>query len=42
MEHKTHHIQVLLADKLDHYKGKGGEAVDQHIQTLQDIYQDLY
>jgi len=34
MEHQVHHIQVLLADKLDHYKGKEEEAVNQHIQIL--------
>ena len=33
---------MLLANKLDYYKGKGREAVDQHIQTLQNVYQDLY
>jgi len=38
MECQEHHIQVLLADELDYYKGKYEEAVDQHIQTLQNIY----
>jgi len=28
IEHQVHHIQVLLADKLNYYKGKGEEAVD--------------
>ena len=30
----------VLANKLDQYKGKEGEAVDKHIQMLQDSYQD--
>jgi len=28
----------VLANKLDQYKGKEGEAVDKHIQMLQDSY----
>ena len=42
MEWQAYHIQVLLADELDQYKGKGGEAVDKHIKILQDTYQDIY
>jgi len=42
MECQAHHIQVLLTDKLDHYKGKGGKAIDQHIQTWQNTYPDTY
>jgi len=26
-------FQVLLTNKLDHYKGKGRRAINQHIQT---------
>ena len=42
MEQQAYNIQVLLAEKLIQYKEKGGEVVDQHIQTLQNIYQDEY
>ena len=34
MEHQVHHIQVLLANKLNHYKGKEEEAVNQYIWIL--------
>jgi len=34
----VYHIQVLLANELDYYKGKGRETVDQHIQTLQNAH----
>jgi len=38
MECQAHYIQVLLASELYHYTGKDREAVDQHIQILQNIY----
>ncbi len=38
MEWQAHHIQILLADKLDQYKEKGEEAVNKYIKILQDLY----
>ena len=35
---QIHHIQVLLADKLDQCKDKGEERVDKHIKVLQEVY----
>ena len=42
MGQQAHYIQVLLANKLDLYKEKRGKTVDEHIQTLQNAYQDVY
>jgi len=42
MERKAHHIQVLLADKLDQCKEKRAEIVNKHIKTLQKAYQGAY
>jgi len=38
MEKQAYHIQVLIADKLDLYKGKSVEMVDENIKTLQETY----
>ena len=38
MEKQAYHIQVLMADKLDLYKGKSVEMVDENIKTLQETY----
>ena len=35
MENQTYHIQKLLADKLDNYKGKES---NEHIKEIQDTY----
>jgi len=29
-----HHIQVLLADELDHYKNKGDERIENYIKMI--------
>ena len=42
IEWQIHHIQVLLADKLDQCKDKGEERVDKHIKVLQEAYQETY
>ena len=42
IEWQTHHIQVLLANELDQYKGKGEERVSKHIRILQKAYQETY
>ena len=38
MENQAHHIQILLADKLDSYRGKGNMHADKHIKEIQDTY----
>ena len=38
MEKQVYHILVLMADKLDLYKGKSVEMVDENIKTLQETY----
>jgi len=38
MENQAHHIQMLLANELDSYRGKGNMYADEHIQEIQDIY----
>ena len=38
MENQAHHIQILLADKLDSYRGKGNMHADEHIKEIQDTY----
>ena len=42
MEKQVHHIQILLADKLDQYKGKEVEIVNEYVKTLQEAYQRVY
>jgi len=42
MDWQAHHIQVLLADELDRCKGKGGEAINEHIKILYETYWDSY
>ena len=37
MENQLYHIQVLLVDKLDNYKGKENMYTDRHIKEIQDI-----
>ena len=34
IEKQAHHIQVLLADKLDQCKERGVETVDEHVKML--------
>ena len=38
MENQAYHIQVLLADELDNFKGKGNEYAKIHIKKIQETY----
>jgi len=38
MENQAYHIQKLLADKLDEYKGKRNNYTEGHIKEIQDAY----
>jgi len=38
MENQAYHIQLLLADELDRYKGKENPYTDNHIKEIQDEY----
>jgi len=40
MEIQAYHIQVLLANKLDKYKGKENTYTDNYIREIQDVYQN--
>ena len=42
MEQQAYYIQVLFANELNQYKGKGGEIVDKYIKILQKKYQNFY
>ena len=33
-----YHIQELLADRLDNYKGKENNYTEGHIKEIQDVY----
>ena len=41
MEKQAHHIQILLANKLDQCKEKEVEIVNEYIKTLQKVYQGV-
>ena len=38
IENQVYHIQVLLANELDRYKGKGNYLVEKYIKTIQNAY----
>ena len=38
MDEWTFQIQRMLADELDHYKGKGNDYVDGNIKEIQELY----
>ena len=38
IEKQAYHIQVLLNNELDQYKGKDVKIVDKNIKILQEIY----
>jgi len=38
MDNKAFQIQRMLANKLDQYKGKGNQYVDENIREIQDLY----
>ena len=42
IENQAHHIQVLLADKLDRCKGKENQLVVKYIKTIQNTYQETH
>ena len=42
IENQAHHIQVLLANKLDRCKGKENQLVEEYIKTIQNTYQETH
>jgi len=40
MDEWAFQIQRMLADKLDHYKGRGNRYIDDNIQEIQELYVD--
>jgi len=40
MDKQAFQIQRMLADELDHYKGRGNRYVDDNIQEIQELYVD--
>ena len=38
MDNRVFQIQQMLADKLDQYKGKGNQYVNENIREIQDLY----
>ena len=38
MDERTFQIQRMLADELDHYKGRGNRYMDNNIQEIQELY----
>jgi len=40
MDEWAFQIQRMLADKLDHYKGRGNRYIDDNIQEIQELYMD--
>ena len=40
MDNRAFQIQWMLADELDHYKGKNNKYVDDNIKEIQEIYMD--
>jgi len=38
MKNQVYHIQSLLANELDRYKGKGNSYTDNYIKEIQDVY----
>jgi len=38
MDERTFQVQRMLADELDHYKGKGNDYVDGNIKEIQELY----
>ena len=38
MDNRAFQIQKMLANKLDQYKGKGNQCVDENIWEIQDLY----
>ena len=38
MDERAFQVQRMLADELDHYKGKGNNYVDSNIKEIQELY----
>ena len=38
MDEQAFQIQRMLADELDHYKGRGNDYVDMNIKEIQELY----
>jgi len=38
MDERAFQIQRMLADELDHYKGRGNDYVDMNIKEIQELY----
>ena len=38
MDKQAFQVQRMLADELDHYKGKGNDYVDSNIKEIQELY----
>ena len=38
MDEQAFQVQRMLADELDHYKGKGNDYVDGNIKEIQELY----
>ena len=38
MDKQAFQVQRMLADELDHYKGKGNRYIKENIQEIQDLY----
>jgi len=38
MDEQAFQVQRMLADELDHYKGKGNDYVDSNIREIQELY----
>jgi len=38
MDDRTFQVQRMLADELDHYKGKGNDYMDSNIKEIQELY----
>jgi len=40
MDNRVFQVQRMLADKLDHYKGKGNDYMDSNIKKIQKLYME--
>ena len=40
MEDRAYQIQRMLADKLNNYKEKGNQYMDDNIQEIQELYKE--
>jgi len=40
MDDKAFQVQRMLANELDHYKGKGNDYIDSNIKEIQELYME--